>query len=101
MEDLKIDRDKLFALEILNELEDSYINKINEGTNRDNIEPLRKCINYLRDEYQLDDKAEYLYSQYVKGLRFSVIYADVIEQMNKQEQNDTDDQTNRDVISSS
>ena len=39
MEDLKIDRDKLFALEILNELEDSYINKINEGTNRDNIEP--------------------------------------------------------------
>lgn len=84
MEDLTIDKQKLYALEIIGELEDLYITKISQEDtelNRQKLEPLRKSINFLREEYELDDKAEYLYSQYVKGLRYSIIYSDIMEQL--------------------
>jgi hypothetical protein len=84
MEDLSIDKNKLYALEIIGELEDIYISKISQDDselNRQKLEPLRKSINFIRDEYKLDDKAEYLYSQYIKGLRYSIIYSDIMEQL--------------------
>lgn len=84
MEDLTIDKNKLYALEILSELEDLYITKISQEDNelnRQKLEPLRKSINFIREEYELDDKAEYLYSQYIKGLRYSVLYSDIMEQL--------------------
>lgn len=87
MEDYKIDRDKLYALEIMSELEDLYISKIMEDENaRQKIEPLRKCINFIRESYEIDDKAEYLYSQYVKAIRYNIIYSDIIDQMENNEQ---------------
>jgi hypothetical protein len=96
MEDLNIDKDKLHALEVLGELEDLYIGKISQNDNdstRQRLEPLRKCINYLRDEYQLDDKAEYLYGQYVKGIRYGIIYSDIIEQLKNESTNDETNNT--------
>jgi len=84
MEDLTIDKNKLYALEILSELEDLYITKITQEDNelnRQKLEPLRKSINFIREEYELDDKAEYLYSQYIKGLRYSVLYSDIMQQL--------------------
>jgi len=84
MEDLTIDKNKLYALEILSELEDMYITKITQEDNelnRQKLEPLRKSINFIREEYELDDKAEYLYSQYIKGLRYSVLYSDIMQQL--------------------
>ncbi len=83
MEDLIIDKNKLYALEIISELEDSYISKISQDDtelNRQKLEPLRKSINFIREEYELDDKAEYLYSQYIKGLRYSILYSDIMKQ---------------------
>ena len=84
MDDLTIDKNKLYALEILSELEDMYITKISQEDNelnRQKLEPLRKSINFIREEYELDDKAEYLYSQYIKGLRYSVLYSDIMQQL--------------------
>jgi hypothetical protein len=84
MDDLTIDKNKLYALEILSELEDMYITKITQEDNelnRQKLEPLRKSINFIREEYELDDKAEYLYSQYIKGLRYSVLYSDIMQQL--------------------
>ena len=100
MEDLTIDKEKLYALEILGELEDLYISKITQdGADREKLEPLRKSINYIREAYALDDKAEYLYSQYVKGIRYSIIYADLIEQLKNQDENGTNNTSDGTSIS--
>jgi len=91
MEDYNINKDQLHALEILGELEDLYISKISQSESNETrirLEPLRKCINFLREQYSLDDKAEYLYSQYVKGLRYGIIYSDIIEKLKNESKED-------------
>lgn len=82
-----IDKDKLYAFEIIGELEDLYINKLGDNGSpeiRQRLEPLRNSINFIRDTYKLDDDSEYLYNQYVKGIRYSIIYTDVIEKINEE-----------------
>jgi hypothetical protein len=66
-----------------------YINRIStEGDNienRNRLEPIRTSINHIKEKYEIEDDIRSTYDRYIRLMRASLIYKDVIENINEDE----------------
>lgn len=62
-------------------LEDQYLEALNTGTDRTELEPLRKTIQYMQTEYDINDEIRSLYDKYTRLVRAQMMYGDVLKNL--------------------
>jgi hypothetical protein len=84
---MDITQEQINACQLLVELEDMYINRISSEDdnieNRSKLEPLRISINHIKETYNIEDDIRSTYDRYIRLMRASLIYKDILENINE------------------
>lgn len=76
------------ACEFLIELEDIYMQRlIEEGDSEEvrlRLQPIRDCINHIKEVYKIEDDIRTEYDRHSRLIRASIIYKDIIKNINNE-----------------
>ena len=74
----------IYAYQSISLLEDLYFNAIQSSTDyeiRNEVEPIRQAIDYLKLEYKLTSDTDAMYDAYIRNIKNLHLYQDKINKL--------------------